>query len=316
MQNVSAGTSRDAMRAPLLPVVPDPGLPPPNTNEAMIATMWFDAMLARGRSERFVCLGSVTPALAAVMLERNTVNRPTTTSRSTAHVQRLQSGKFRMTHQGISFASNGRLLDGQHRLNAIVTTGIAGGMTITFGADEDEFEVIDQGAPRTASHTLGIKGLPHSALRAAVGLTVLFLEREPHIWHSPQEVVEFVVQVDQDPRLGPLMNEACRVGQAMRSVTPPTSAGLAAYWIGKHTAHHEVVRAYWNGLDSGENLTGARLKVRNWLMRRDAEHGLKQGRTSTILRAAVLIEGWNAWVAKRKTVNTDWDTAVRLPKVA
>jgi hypothetical protein len=61
----------------------------------------------------------LTPALAVELLKRNTNNR---TLRE-GHVESLRESmardEWQLTHQGLAFAADGELLDGQHRLAAI-----------------------------------------------------------------------------------------------------------------------------------------------------------------------------------------------------
>ncbi|HEV8193129.1 MAG TPA: hypothetical protein VGP82_16835, partial [Ktedonobacterales bacterium] len=63
----------------------------------------------------------ITPALARELLKRNTNNR----ALRPAHVDMLrgtmQRGEWQVTHQGLAFADDGELLDGQHRLEALGT---------------------------------------------------------------------------------------------------------------------------------------------------------------------------------------------------
>ena len=62
----------------------------------------------------------VTPLLAKKWLERNTDNRDIRPSVVTGLAESITRGEWVLSHQGIAFAKSGRLLDGQHRLLAIV----------------------------------------------------------------------------------------------------------------------------------------------------------------------------------------------------
>ena len=66
----------------------------------------------------------VTPELACRWLEANTQNRVV----NPAHVDRLvrdmKAGRWYLTHQGIAFDTHGLLVDGQHRLWAILEADV------------------------------------------------------------------------------------------------------------------------------------------------------------------------------------------------
>jgi hypothetical protein len=67
----------------------------------------------------------VTPAMAARWLETiNSMNRKINKRAIKRLASDMQAGKFLTTHQGIAFDAQGGLLDGQHRLKAIVTSGV------------------------------------------------------------------------------------------------------------------------------------------------------------------------------------------------
>ena len=62
----------------------------------------------------------VGPDLAARWLDGNTHNRPLKQTLVDRFVRDMQAGRWRLTHQGIAFDADGMLIDGQHRLWAIV----------------------------------------------------------------------------------------------------------------------------------------------------------------------------------------------------
>lgn len=101
----------------------------------------------------------IDPDQAMAWLETtNTNNRKF----SEKHVHRLArdmaDGKWRLTHEGIAFDPNGRLLDGQHRLWAIVVAGVAVEMFVWRNIDPDSMMAIDCGKTRSMSDILNIAG--------------------------------------------------------------------------------------------------------------------------------------------------------------
>ncbi|MDR5776261.1 MULTISPECIES: hypothetical protein [unclassified Caballeronia] len=100
---------------------------------------------------------AVSPAQARLWLEKNTDNRrlrPMVVENLRGAWER---GEWLTTHQGIAFSTTGRLLDGQHRLTFIsqLPDDEVVMMNVTTGMDEATFMVIDKGAVRTTSDTLG-----------------------------------------------------------------------------------------------------------------------------------------------------------------
>jgi hypothetical protein len=70
----------------------------------------------------------------------------------------MTSGHWRQTHQGIAFDEKGKLIDGQHRLAAIMMANKTISMPVTFDVpnNNDQFTIIDRGLPRTLSDITGI----------------------------------------------------------------------------------------------------------------------------------------------------------------
>jgi len=75
-------------------------------------------------------LQTVTPKKAAEWLEANTANRPISTSVVRGFAEAMRRGEWVVTHQGIAFDVNGVLIDGQHRLAAIVEADVAVDLTV------------------------------------------------------------------------------------------------------------------------------------------------------------------------------------------
>lgn len=92
---------------------------------------------------------SVTPAIAERLMQRNSSNRKLREHKVREYADMMTRGVFVLTHQGICFDSSGTLLDGQHRLAAIIKSNITVPMSVTIGANPDTFSVLDSGLSRT-----------------------------------------------------------------------------------------------------------------------------------------------------------------------
>lgn len=68
---------------------------------------------------------NVTPELAESWLARNTANRRMRRATAEAYARDMESGDWRENGDAICFAVDGTLLDGQHRLTAVVLSGIS-----------------------------------------------------------------------------------------------------------------------------------------------------------------------------------------------
>ena len=100
---------------------------------------------------------NVTPQMASDWLSFNVNNRPLRRSMVDGLKSAFLRGEYVQTHQGVAFASNGELLDGQHRLTAIAELRDGSfPMMVARDVPEGAFRVMDIGAKRTNADALRI----------------------------------------------------------------------------------------------------------------------------------------------------------------
>lgn len=106
----------------------------------------------------------VTPAMAERWLNANTHNRPLRNGHVATLAAAMKAGEWRLTAEPVAFSrpyrdASGKdcpetLINGQHRLFAIVESGVTIPMTVWWGCEPEEFEVIDTGRQRTFGDVL------------------------------------------------------------------------------------------------------------------------------------------------------------------
>lgn len=101
----------------------------------------------------------VTPAVAAAVLEKaNTHNRPKSVNALVRLVKDVLKGSYFLNGEPVVFDWNGNLLDGQHRLSAVVKTGVSLPLAFVRGVDPDAFPTFDQGKGRNGADVLAMLG--------------------------------------------------------------------------------------------------------------------------------------------------------------
>lgn len=101
----------------------------------------------------------LTPTMATQLLEHNNLNRPL----SDAHVSRIArqiiDGKWRFNGDTIKIADSGDVLDGQHRIWAVIEANIAVETIIVSGIPKDAFSTIDTlRKPRNGGDVVALAG--------------------------------------------------------------------------------------------------------------------------------------------------------------
>lgn len=104
---------------------------------------------------------NVTPEMAQEWLaSANVQNRRLSPISVSKYHDDMVAGTWRNTHQNaIAFYQDGTLADGQHRLAAIVSSGVTVQMFVATGLEKIDASAIDQGRPRSAMEALRFGGL-------------------------------------------------------------------------------------------------------------------------------------------------------------
>lgn len=102
-------------------------------------------------------LRTITPAYAEELLKKNTHNRKINQSHVEFLTREMREGRWKLNGDTISINSD-RLLNGQHRLNAVIKSGITIQCIVVEGLPSDVFDTIDCGSKRSAADVLSIRG--------------------------------------------------------------------------------------------------------------------------------------------------------------
>jgi hypothetical protein len=149
-------------------------------------------------------LQELTPEMAAEFLKNNTHNRPVRPSHVKFLSRQMKAGEWVFNGATIVFDKDGQVLDGQHRLLAIVDSGVTCLTWVIKGVDPDAFATIDTNITRTKGDVVTI-AYPHerknvckavasaaryrimwpasSAIRPTNPEVLEFIWHNPLIWH-------------------------------------------------------------------------------------------------------------------------------------
>lgn len=106
---------------------------------------------------------------ALELLSNTAENRNISPVRVAAYLQVIQRGDWHWTNQGIAIRDDGALVDGQHRLWAVVEADIAVPVTVTYGVKAVAVEAIDKGRSRSIGDELTMfEGVKNAAFCVAI----------------------------------------------------------------------------------------------------------------------------------------------------
>lgn len=111
---------------------------------------------------------TVTPTIAQEFLLKNANNRPLKTERIDEYVSQMRKGLWEIQNDDICFDWNGNLINGQHRLNAVIKYGKPVDMSFKFGLTPTVFSKMDSNKPRTSGDAYSIAGINNGNAKSAI----------------------------------------------------------------------------------------------------------------------------------------------------
>ncbi|MGX4688279.1 hypothetical protein [Streptomyces sp. JNUCC 63] len=243
----------------------------------------------------------VSPRLAAEWLTRNTNNRPLSKSTVQQLAGQIQRGEWQLTHQGIAFDEDQVLIDGQHRLAAIVRAGITVPLTVTHGVPRTAFTVMDTGRKRTGRDALALAGEANAThLAAALRGLHLYLHAPNSAWSGGSSVTsndQLLVMLDKHPGIRDALHHGIALNRGCRITVTAATIG----WYVTTDARPDIDQTAWEeGVVTGARLDPGdpRLTLRNTML------SLAAGRThrrrdDSREHLLYYLKAWNAWVEGR-----------------
>ena len=120
--------------------------------------------------EKTAKLLKIGPALATEMLRASNGNRKIRKWYVDSLARIMQRGQFRTTAEGIGFTADGFLIEGHHRLNAIIQSGETVEIWCMFGLDHDIYSYHNLGVKRSTADLHGLNKQTAEAINLAVNI--------------------------------------------------------------------------------------------------------------------------------------------------
>lgn len=247
----------------------------------------------------------IDPHLAAEYLERNTLNRAVRAAKVAEYAADMRLGRWHDTGQGIIFDETGTLIDGQHRLLAIIESGIGVHMDVIRGVSRSAMAYIDVGAKRSTNDYLHLHhGVPDSNRVGGAIKSIL----STCFWFQNFVVkgeTAFLVYKRFGKEIHQTTSEIGNFKPAMKSWIIGTIAFA-------RKSHPEEMSKFAKGIGNGENLKKGdpAFAVRNWLIGnavKTMNAGYKRTAIEGILNAAYRqVRGEDAHMIKRGAVGLDY----------
>jgi hypothetical protein len=240
---------------------------------------------------------TITPAVATELLERNEVNRTLQRKRVEMYASDISAGRWTLNGESIVVALTGDLIDGQHRCHAVVKAGKSIKSVVVRGVKAETQQQIDQGASRSVSDVLRMRGVPNSAATASI-VRWLVLAPDPgddmagamrSRRVSANEAMEYV---NTHPRVLVAATETTR----LRAHLPTTPTVIGYCWTILDALDDGANHDFWDSLERmsfsfEHDPRKAVLRSLRTLVNDETTYD----RRSVIRHVSVITRGWNLW---------------------
>lgn len=194
----------------------------------------------------------VTPDVARNWLSVNTSNRSINKRLVDRLASQMKSGEFVTNGEAIIFSDDNRLIDGQHRLNACVLSGVSFRSVVVRGVHHNAFYTIDTGSARTAADSLQIMGNKNAAQLAAAAKAAIILSSEYPNFGAFVPHSEIIDWIEKNSDIRDWTAWFCS-NSKNRALAEPSLLISVAY-LASHCFDNEKVRAFFQSCHDGVGL--------------------------------------------------------------
>lgn len=204
----------------------------------------------------------VTPKLAKQWMDTMGANRRLSWTRVKMYSRDMAAGRWEPTNQGIGFSEDGRLLDGQHRLQAIIESGVSVTLLVVWGLSDSAQNHVDVLRPRSISDQMLMNGDEQRAkdLIARARIILLLVNG----WETGALSLTFDETRDLIDKYRQELEWSIEAIPKSRGIDTAPVAGAWAYAYGGNPEVAELVAPFRSGagLDAGNPM----LALRNHLL--------------------------------------------------
>lgn len=243
---------------------------------------------------------TITPEIAQAYLDTGAPNRRISKASVRTYASDMRNGRWEYNGQDIILDRDGALIDGQHRLLAVIESGQNILMGVKRGLDRSVFETIDSGRARNAADVIGLMSTGHQKLSAGIARYALLMDKfgNPRAgWCTRRDITDYFLEWPQ------IAGISQHVVAGTKSVVPATPVATVWFMATRHGVYsHDEMAAFFTPVQTGADLSPGdpRLALRNWAVNQRLRGG---GRLDTDRTLCAIIRAWQLYVDGKSISN-------------
>ena len=262
---------------------------------------------------------NITPKLASELLLTNTINRPLRVTTVDAYADAMQRGQWALNGEAIIISSQGKLMNGQHRLSAVVKCGLSIPFLVVSEVDGSVFATLDRGKSRSTADTFYIRNITNAA---SIAGAIVTYKRLSLGWNdtvgTPNRImmkltsVDSLIEYDSSPELWQeIGHKTSECYQKKRLLSPSRIGGYMAYLIKNKRHDSDVVFSFFSQLFTNNNITNPTIPL---LREKLIDGKLGAYNLTPKYAEAIIIKTWNLYIQEKINKVIKWSETEQMPK--
>ena len=238
----------------------------------------------------------ITPTIAKQLLEQNTINRNVKKPVVELYSRQMANGEWREdTGEVIKISKTNRILDGQHRLLAIVKSNTAINLHIAYNVDDTVFSVLDTGSKRNSTDTFKVANIKQGNTIPSIITMYNLLSNNQKRGARINNVStnsELLDQYNEDPIFWQnIAKESHNMYLTFAKIIHPSYIGGFYAFLSKLDS--EKATQFMHQLTTGINITNQSVTLLRTKLMQDKMSLRKMNHT---LKVALTIKTWNFFI--------------------
>ena len=259
---------------------------------------------------------TITPEMAAEYLEFNVINRPLNKKHVDFLARQMKNGEWKLNGEAICFEGQA-LVNGQHRLNAVIQAGIPVSFLVVRGCEKDSFITYDSGRNRSNSDVFNLENIPNASKVSSIvtkyfsimnGWTSLStsVTRAPGLsGNCKKSKSEILKEYYSSPEL---YQHAARLSKSctrkIRLLSEAEAGGLFVYLVKYREHDKDFVESFFRMLFFDENVSNETIHS---FREKVIQDRLSNRVMSSSYKQALLAKTWNNYVNGTESKRLSWN---------
>lgn len=251
----------------------------------------------------------ITPKMAAEYLEHNIQNRPLSERVVNEYASRMKAGEWMLSPDAIAFDWNGNLINGQHRLRAIIKSDTQCQFYVGRNNSPATFSVTDEGRKRSAGDILAISGTSCAGRTASIVKAVLALRGRKSLNNGTNIYASNTKVLEEFYRNAQVYEECGRIGdrlyRGMHLMKLSYYAAYVYYLYVDMAYPKSVIMKFFEALVDIEPTTNDTIRTLRKCLVDDMQS--PSSKMTPKRKEKLIMKAWNAYIANKPILRLSWN---------